>query len=85
MQNEENYYSAVSIIEALGKLNCTSSIEIIINWVKQHESEMIKEKQFFVLNHVRIVLKKLLQDKDSELLKTFDDKYAIYLEDYYIL
>lgn len=85
LQNEENYYSAVSIIEALGKLNCTSSIEIIINWVKQHESEMIKEKQFFVLNHVRIVLKKLLQDKDLELLKTFDDKYAIYLEDYYIL
>lgn len=41
LQNEENYYSAVSIIEALGKLNDSSSLHYILEWVSANEQAIL--------------------------------------------
>lgn len=81
---EKNYYSAVSEIEALGKIGDTNAIEYILKWVTENEKEIISQKQFFVLKHIRIALLKL--DSTSQTyIKTFDEKYVEFLKDYYIL
>lgn len=83
LQSEENYYSAVSEIEALGKLNAVEALTTILQWVEEHRLSIINEKQFFILKHVRIVLLKL--DKTNSEIKKFDREYGKYLKDYYIL
>lgn len=83
LKSEENYYSAVSEIEALGKLSSTASLDTILQWVKEHRTSIINEKQFFILKHVRIVLSKLCNSGD--VIKQFDREYGKYLKDYYIL
>lgn len=82
---EENYYSAVSIIEALGKLRDTKAIIYINNWIQYYESNIISEKQFFVLKHARIAISKLVDSPDAQELTLFDQKYQKYLQDYFIL
>lgn len=82
---EENYYSAVSIIEALGKLRDTKAITYINNWIKYYENNIISEKQFFVLKHARIAISKLVDSPDAQELTLFDEKYQKYLQGYFIL
>lgn len=82
---EENYYSAVSIIEALGKLRSVNAVPYILHWLQDNESKIISEKQFFVLNHVRIALSKLVDITNDQTLTEFDQKYHKYLQDYFIL
>lgn len=82
---EENYYVAVSIMEALGKINCKSSISIIERWIENHKDNIIQEKQFFVLNHARIVLSKLTKGLDTDALDNFNNQFEGYLKNYYIL
>ena len=80
---EENYYSAVSEIEAIGKLGKNSAIENIFQWISKNEEKIISEKQFFVLKHARIAIEKL--DGSRRYISTFDDKYGELLNGYYIL
>lgn len=82
---EENYYSAVSIIEALGKLRNPAAISPILNWLQINEQNVISEKQFFVLKHIKIALLKLVDDPKDARIDAFDNKYNIYLQDYVIL
>ena len=83
LRNEENYYTAVSMIEALGKLNDTTALPYIVEWLSAKERNIISEKQFFVLNHARIAIQKL--DTVGDVLHEFNEKYAVYLKDYFIL
>ena len=82
---EENFYTAVSIIEALGKLRNAKAIPYIMNWIHANENNIVSEKQFFVLKHARIALAKLVDAPDDEILSQFDCKYKKYLHDYFIL
>jgi len=84
LQVEDNYFSAVSIIEALGKLGNVSALPYILNWISVNEQNILQEKQFFVLKHARIAIAKL-DSPEGQTLKEFDIKYNIYLENYYIL
>jgi hypothetical protein len=81
---EENYYTAISIIEALGKIGDYSCIDSILHWTKEHEKNVILQKQFFVLKHIRIALVKL-DDNTHGTVKKFDEKYGSYLENYFYL
>lgn len=82
---EENYFSAVSIIAALGKLRDSAAIDYINHWIDKNENDIISEKQFFVLKHARIALAKLVDSPESPQLAQFDKKYQRYLQDYFIL
>lgn len=82
---EENFYVAVSIIEALGKINCQNALPIINEWVQENKNKIIEEKQFFVLKHVRIVLCKLVGDINPDIINIFDSQFGIFLKDYFIL
>jgi hypothetical protein len=75
---EENYYTAGSIIGSLGKLNAKEGVDVISNWISEHEAEILKTKAYFVLNRTRIALAQL----DQKALLEFDSKYKVYLHDY---
>ena len=75
---EENYYSAASIIEALGKLHATESVEEIKEWLEEHSQNIINTKHYFVLRHTRNALARL----NKGYIETFDEKYSDYLKDF---
>ncbi len=85
LEIEENYYTAVSIIEAIGKLDSNRGVAIINQWITAHYEELVQTKQFFVFKHARIAIMKLDKTSDRCILKEFDKKYANLLTDYYIL
>lgn len=85
MELEDNYYTAISIIEAIGKLKADSGIEAINQWLITHIDEIIKTKQFFVLKHARIAILKLDSTSNQQFITLFDEKYSQYLKDYFIL
>ena len=81
---EKNFYSAVSEIEALGKLGNDKAIYYIIQWITNNEQNIISEQQFFVLKHARIALVKL-EKSFGCVIKEFDEKYSCWLKDCFIL
>ena len=83
LQAETNYYSAVSEIEAIGKLNDFNALEYIFEWIEKNEKKIIEEKQFFVLKHAKIAISNL--DITGEYVSRFDSKYLDIIKDYYIL
>lgn len=83
LMNEDNYYSAVSEMEAIGKLGDPNSINIILEWLTQKEKKILDEKQYFVLKHIRIVIEKL--DGSGKYISKFNNKYDKILKNYYIL
>lgn len=85
LSSEENYFTAISIMEALGKLRIAKAIPFILNWVQEKEQNILSEKQYFVLKHARIALAKLVDTSDDKILTNFDQKYNRYLQDYFIL
>lgn len=85
LELEDNYYTAISIIEAIGKLKADSGIEAINQWLIAHIDEIIKTKQFFVLKHARIAILKLDSTSNQQFITLFDEKYSQYLKDYFIL
>ena len=82
---EENYFTAVSIIEAIGKLNDPNGIEYINNWISRNEKDIIETKQLFVLKHAYISISKLDISVDNKFERVFSAKYGELLRDYYIL
>jgi|GEM_PF-483866 len=79
---EENYYSAVSIIEAIGKLGFEDGINIINTWLKYHCDEIIKRELFFVLRHIQITFARLDKSSDEGVRKAFARQYGQYLTEY---
>ena len=84
LQNEKNYYSAVSIIEALGKLGASDSLPNIQDWLAINEQNIIQEKQFFVLKHIRSSIVKL-DHSNGQALQSFDKKYVSYINENYLI
>lgn len=75
---EKNYFTAASIIEAMGKLGIIEDVVYIEEWLKDNEKEILSTKAYFVLKHIRISLSKLSPAKR----KLFDDKYLEYLGEF---
>ncbi len=82
---ECNYYSAISIIRAIGKLKSDGGIDCITNWINNNQEEIIATKQFFVMKHARISIMQLDNTENSLHLTNFDLLYSKYLENYNIL
>lgn len=86
LKNEENFYSASSMMEALGKITqCKDSLDAIVEWVENNGLNAVKTKQLFVLKHARIAIDKLDSSADKNKLNDFDAKYRKKLQNYYIL
>ncbi len=82
---EKNYYTAASMMEAIGKINSHDSLIVIEEWLQNNKKDIINTKSYFVLNHARIAIEKLDKKDDKIHLKSFDTEYKKYIKDKYIL
>ena len=82
---EENYFTAVSIVSSLGKLEVNDAAPAIIKMIENKIEDIIRTSQFFVLKHCRIALARLDKKYNSNYVKDFDQKYGSYVENYFIL
>ncbi len=85
LAKEENYFTAQSIIEAIGKIDAIDGIKNINTWVKQHKTDIIKTNQLFVLKHAYNAINKLDKTTNQEHILSFDKEYGKMLREYYII
>lgn len=82
LEIEENFYTAVSIIEAIGKIGTLDDILIINKWLNKFGAEIIHDKMFSVLRHAQVALIKLDKTFDKKYIKEFNDMYGKYLSEF---
>lgn len=79
--SEENYYTAVSIIEALGKLNYDIGLSFIEEWLAAHEQDIIQSKMFSVFRHAQNAIVRLDHSTDGDQRVKFAQRYAKYISE----
>ena len=82
---EKNYFTAQSMMEAIGKIKQAGGIEVIEQWLNMHKSNIIKTNQLFVLKHAFIALSALDDSSDSRHIQKFNKEFGEILKDYYII
>ena len=79
--SEENFYSATSIIEAIGKLGFIDGVQVIMEWLNENRSIIIERKIFFILRHAKIAIAKLDDTSEHLYNNSFNALYGQYLND----
>ena len=82
LPHEKNYYTAISMMEAIGKLGFSKGADTIINWINKNASEILSTRDFFVLKHAVIAIAKLKTHENEEQINNFISKYNAYLNGY---
>ncbi len=77
--SEENYYTAVSIMEALGKLNYGVGLASIEEWLIAHGQDIIERKTYSVFRHAQNAIIRLDHSPDGCQRGKFAQKYAKYI------
>lgn len=81
---EKNFYSANSMISAIGKIGDVKGIDIIENWIEANQMEMMQTKQFFVVKYGLWAIEKLDTSFQKNRFENFKEKYKNCLKDYFI-
>ena len=82
LPKEKNYYTAISMIEALGKLGFSKGADTIMNWINNNSQEILETRDLFVLKHAVIAISKLQNHENEDKIKQFIDRYTQYLKGY---
>ena len=82
---EDNFFSAMSMIAAIGKLERKDGALAINKWVRDKHDEIIETKQFFVLKHSYIALSRLDKKHGTNYISDFNKKYNKYIKNYSIV
>jgi hypothetical protein len=82
---EENYFTAVSIISAIGKLESNVGGHTIMKWIDINIEEILKTSQLFVLKHGHIAFSRIDKKNNTKYLEAFNHKYGNHIKDYFIL
>lgn len=82
---EDNFFTAASIISAIGKLHDATGISKINSWIETNWEEISTTKQFFVLRRAMMAISHLDNTSDSVYINDFRRKYGEILKDYYII
>ena len=85
LPKEQNFFTAQSMIEAIGKLQQDGGIEIINKWSEANEKEILATHQLFVLKHALFAITSLDHTANKEHINAFTQKYGNILKDYYIV
>lgn len=56
LSDEENIYSAASMITAIGKLTLSEGAPDILRWIAIHKNNIIERENYFILKHARRAL-----------------------------
>lgn len=78
---EENYYTAVSIIEAIGKIGYTEGVENINQWLKKHTENIVECKMFSVFRHAKNAVFRLDTTPEGVIRNEFTQRYGRYITD----
>lgn len=81
---EKNFYSANSMISAIGKVGDEKGIDVIENWIEANKNEMMQTKQFFVVKYGLWAIEKLDTSTQKIRYINFKEKYGECLKDYFI-
>ncbi len=81
LENEDNYFTASSMITAIGKLENSNGIECINKWIDNNISNIVKTNSIFVLNHARISIEKLDKTNKKVYLDEFMQKHISNIKD----
>jgi hypothetical protein len=82
---EDNFFTAASIISAIGKLQDTKGIESINQWIESNYEEIYSTKQFFVLRRALMAITALDDTPDEVHRKEFESCHSKVLKDYFII
>jgi hypothetical protein len=82
---EENYFTAVSLIAALGKLESNRGAATIMRFIELKIDDIVKTNQLFVLKHCHIAFSRIDKKHGLTCLASFNIKYGSYIKDYFIL
>ncbi len=82
---EDNYFTASSIISAIGKLRDPNGILKINDWIEANWEEINTTKQFFVLRRALMAISLLDKTETQMHINDFQQKYGAILKDYYII
>ena len=85
LAKEENYFTAQSMMEAIGKLNQDGGLEVILGWIDNHKKEVLATKQLFVLKHAFNAIKSLDSTEGHVHIAQFNYEFGDILKDYYIM
>lgn len=79
--NEENYYTGVSIVEAIGKIGYNEGLISIENWTTSHEKDIVSSKMFSVFRHVYNSVVRLDVTPEGNHRRRFEELYGAYLNE----
>jgi len=85
LRNEENYFTAQSMMEAIGKLDYAQGIEAITSWINVHKKHIIDTNQLFVLKHALFAISKLDHTDKQIYITAFNNEFGALLKNYYIV
>lgn len=85
LAKEENYFTAQSMMEAIGKLKQSGGIDVIMQWIDNHKDNVLETKQLFVLKHALNAIRRLDMTKEHSYINEFESEYGDLLRDYYII
>lgn len=78
---EENYYTAISIMEALGKIGDINGVTHITRWLSIHEQDIVTSKMFTVFRHAQNAIVKLDSTTEGSYRNQFAQNYGQYISD----
>ena len=85
LAKEENYFTAQSMMEAIGKIKQPGGLEVIEQWIALNKQNIIKTNQLFVLKHAFIAISSLDLTPNHNHINKFNEEFRDILKDYYII
>ena len=85
LSKEQNFFTAQSMIEAIGKINQPGGIDAVEDWVNNNKKEIIRTNQLFVLKHAYYAICKLDNSHEKSHIERFNNEFSDVLKDYYII
>ena len=77
--SEDNYYTAVSIIEAIGKLDYEVGLSTIEEWLSTHTKDIVQSKMFTVFRHAHNSIVRLDHTPEGSHRMMFAQRYERYI------
>lgn len=82
---EDNFFTAASIIAAIGKMGDSNGITHINKWVEDNTKEIYETKQFFVLRRALMAITALDTTAEMVYINQFQHEHGKALKNYFII